>query len=150
MKKSIFAIAMSLCLLVGTNAFARMQGPRGPQGRVSIEQRANSKTERIQQQLGLSDEQASKVYVVQLEQMRQMQALRRQMQILRQAEVEQMKAILTPEQFEAWRESQQRMGQGGRSGMRQGPSMRQGGGNAGKQEKSEPARNKKKRNNKPE
>lgn len=121
MKKSIFTVAMSLCLLVGTNAFARMQHNRGQRGPVSIEQRANMKTERLQQQLGLSDEQAVKVYAVQLEQMRQQQALRRQMQALRQAEAEQMKAVLSAEQFELWMQSQQqRGGYGGRPEMRQG------------------------------
>lgn len=144
MKKSIFAVAMSLCLLVGTNAFARMQHNRGPRGAVSIEQRANMKTERLQQQLGLSDEQAAKVYTVQLEQMRQQQALRRQMQALRQAEAEQMKAVLSAEQFELWIQSQQqRGGYGGRPEMRQGAPKKEADRKADKAGKSGKSGNRK-------
>ena len=152
MKSRIFVVATLLCLLMGVDTFAQMQGPRGPRGPrgpLTIEQRVNRRTERMQEQFGLSDEQAAKIYAIQLEYAKQQQVLLQQMQALRMAEAEQMKAVLTPEQFEQWQESQQRMGQGGRPYMRQGAPMRDGTEKPEKQGKSEKGRGGKKRDKSP-
>lgn len=107
MKKRIFAAAMALCLLAGTNAFAQNQ----KKGRMhkeiqTVEQMAQRKTDRMKEKLNLSEEQTKQVYDFNLQEIKQMQSMREQMRAARQAEAEKMKAILTPEQYAQWQQAE--------------------------------------------
>ena len=71
MKKSIFAALMGLCLIAGTSTFA--QTPKEapvPKTPPTAEQIAQRQTERMTQQLNLTDAQAKQVYELNLEQIK--------------------------------------------------------------------------------
>ncbi len=109
MKKNIFAVAATLCLLIGTGASA--QNRNGQQSRMmkerpTAEQMAQRKADRLKEKLTLTDEQTKQVYNLNLQQIKEMQAQREQMRAARQAEANKMKSILTPEQFAKWQELQ--------------------------------------------
>ena len=111
MKKRIFAVAAALCLLAGTGAFAQ-DSKKAPmmKERPTAEQMAQRKTERMTEKLNLSEKQSKQLYEVNLQDIKEMQA-----------QAEQMKGILTPEQFEQWKQMQ-----GPRHGMNRGPRMKDG------------------------
>lgn len=123
MKKQIFAAVSALCLMATTTLFA--QEPKqqvAPKTPPTAEQMAEHKTERMTQRLKLTDAQAKKVYEANLEQIKQMQAMREQMNESRLALAEKMKSILSTEQFMQWSQMQgPRHGQSGN-----GPRMMQG------------------------
>ncbi|WP_300798700.1 DUF4890 domain-containing protein [uncultured Alistipes sp.] len=123
MKKRMIAAVMGLCLLAGTSAFAQDTKPApAPKTPPTAEQIAQRQTERMTQQLGLTDAQAKQVYELNLEQIKQMQAHREQMRAARNAEAEKMKKILSTEQFMQWAQMQ-----GPRPGEGRGPqAMHQG------------------------
>ena len=101
MKKSIFAVIATLCMMIGTGASAQnkpMQN-RMMKERPTAEQMAQCKTDRMKEQLALTDEQAAQVYKYNLQQIKEMQMQREQMRKAQQAETAKMKSILTPEQF---------------------------------------------------
>ncbi len=107
MKRKIFAFAAALGLLAGTGAFAQDRSARmNPGEQRSPEQMAQRMTQRMTDELGLDKSQADEVYELNLDQIRQMQALRERMRTTRQAEVEKMKTILSAEQFEKWSQMQ--------------------------------------------
>lgn len=107
MKKQIFAAAMALCLMAGTSAFAQDQKKAPmPKERPTAEQMAQRQTERMTEQLKLTDAQAKQVYEINIQGIKQMQALREQMRAARTAEAEKMKSILTTEQFMQWAKMQ--------------------------------------------
>ncbi len=107
MKRKIFAVAAALGLLAGTGAFAQDRSARmNPGEQRSPEQMAQRMTQRMTDELGLDKSQADEVYELNLDQIRQMQALRERMRTTRQAEVEKMKTILSAEQFEKWSQMQ--------------------------------------------
>lgn len=107
MKKQIFAAAMALCLMAGTSVFAQKQNRAPmPKERPTVEQMAQRMTERMTDQLNLTDAQAKQVYEINLGQIKQMQAQREQMRAARTAEAEKMKSILTTEQFVKWSQMQ--------------------------------------------
>ena len=109
MKKSIFAVAAALCLLVGSDAFAKKQNLQGqtmPKERPTAEQMAQRRTERMTKELGLNEKQAKEVYTINLQQVQQMQAMREQMRKNRSAEAEKMKSVLTTDQFVKWSQMQ--------------------------------------------
>lgn len=111
MKKRIFAVAAALCLLAGTGAFAQ-DSKKAPmmKERPTAEQMAQRRTERMTEKLNLSEKQSKQLYEVNLQDIKEMQA-----------QAEQMKGILTPEQFEQWKQMQ-----GPRHGMNRGPRMKDG------------------------
>ena len=127
MKKQIFAAAMALCLMATTTLFAQENKPQAePRTPPTAEQLAQRQTERMTKQLNLSDAQAKQVYEVNLDQIKQMQAMREKMREARAAEADKMKSILSTEQFMQWsqmQKSQMRM-QGQRG---HGPQMHKGG-----------------------
>lgn len=107
MKKRIFAAAMALCLLAGTNAFAQNQKKGRTHKEIqTVEQMAQRKTDRMKEKLNLSEEQTKQVYEFNLQEIKQMQSMREQMRAARQAEAEKMKAILTPEQYAQWQQAE--------------------------------------------
>lgn len=119
MKKSIFAVIATLCMMIGTGASAQnkpMQS-RMMKERPTVEQMAQRKTDRMKEQLALTDEQAAQVYKYNLQQIKEMQMQREQMRKAQQAETAKMKSILTPEQFKQWQEMQ---GHKGHHKMQQG------------------------------
>lgn len=145
MKKTIFAVAMTLCLMIGTGAFAQQPNkPATPRERPTAEQMAQKKTERMTEQLKLNETQAKQVYAINLQQIKDMEAQAKQMREARKAEAEKMKSILTTEQFVQWSQMQ-----GPRPGQRgHGPQMtrkdtKKGPEAKGTCEKSGPKRDKK-------
>ena len=122
MKKRIFAVAAALCLLAGTGAFAQ-DSKKAPmmKERPTAEQMAQRRTERMTEKLNLSEKQSKQLYEVNLQDIKEMQAQAEQMRAYRKAQAEKMKGILTPEQFEQWKQMQ-----GLRHGMNRGPRMKDG------------------------
>ena len=122
MKKRIFAVAAALCLLAGTGAFAQ-DSKKAPmmKERPTAEQMAQRRTERMTEKLNLSEKQSKQLYEVNLQDIKEMQAQAEQMRAYRKAQAEKMKGILTPEQFEQWKQMQ-----GPRHGMNRGPRMKAG------------------------
>ena len=118
MKKRIFAVAAALCLLAGTGAFAQ-DSKKAPmmKERPTAEQMAQRMTEK----LNLSEKQSKQLYEVNLQDIKEMQAQAEQMRAYRKAQAEKMKGILTPEQFEQWKQMQ-----GPRHGMNRGPRRKDG------------------------
>ena len=107
MKKQIFAAAMALCLMATTTLFAQENKPQvEPRTPPTAEQLAQHQTERMTKQLNLSDAQAKQVYEVNLDQIKQMQAMREKMREARAAEADKMKSILSTEQFMQWSQMQ--------------------------------------------
>lgn len=105
MKKKIFAAAMALCLMAGTSVFAQQtRANRMPKERPTAEQMAQRMTDRMTQELKLTDAQTKQVYDLNLQQVKQMQEHRDQMRAARKAEAAKMKTILTSEQYEQWTE----------------------------------------------
>lgn len=129
MKKRIFAVAMALCLLAGTSAFAQ-DSNRAPKmkERPTAEQMAQRRTDRMVEKLNLNADQSKQLYELNLQEVKDMQAQHERMRAARKAQAEKMKKILTPEQYEQWQQMQ-----GTRPGMKRGPQMKDGKGCAGKQ-----------------
>ena len=117
MKKQIFAATMALCLMATTTLFAQESKPQvEPRTPPTAEQLAQHQTERMTKQLNLSDAQAKQVYEVNLDQIKQMQAMREKMREARAAEADKMKSILSTEQFMQWSQMQgPRPGQPGKA-----------------------------------
>lgn len=118
---------MALCLLAGTSAFAQNQKKdRMHKEMPTVEQMAQRKTDSMKEKLNLSEEQVKQVYEFNLQEVKQMQTMRQQMRAARQAESEKMKAILTPEQYEQWKQAEgPECGQRGRE-ARKGGACKQG------------------------
>lgn len=107
MKKKIFAAVTALCLMAGTSVFAQQQNkPDAPKERPTAEQMAQRKTDRMTEQLKLTEAQAKQVYAINLAQIKEMIAQREKMEAARKAEAEKMKSILTTEQFMQWSQMQ--------------------------------------------
>lgn len=102
---------MTLCLLAGTSAFAQ-DSKRAPKmkERPTAEQMAQRKTDRMVEKLNLNEDQSKQLYELNLQNIKEMQA-----------QHEQMKKILTPEQYEQWTKMQ-----GQRPGMMHGKQMKDG------------------------
>ncbi|MEY3369192.1 MAG: hypothetical protein RI973_2347 [Bacteroidota bacterium] len=126
MKKSkrLFLL-IALCLASTT---ASLQAQQGANGRGSDPaQRAEMQTTRMKEELGLSDKQAEKVkaintkYANKMKELRETNrdgdrtAMREAMTSLRQEQSEELKSVLTAEQFEKWQQLQSE-GPGGRNG----------------------------------
>lgn len=111
-----------MCLLAGTGAFAQ-DSKKAPmmKERPTAEQMAQRRTERMTEKLNLSEKQSKQLYEVNLQDIKEMQAQAEQMRAYRKAQAEKMKGILTPEQFEQWKQMQ-----GPRHGMNRGPRMKDG------------------------
>lgn len=125
MKKQIFAAVTALCLMATTTLFAQEAKPEAePKTPPTPEQMAEQQTQRMTQRLKLTDAQAKQVYEANLDQIKQMQALREKMQEARLARADKMKSILTTEQFMQWSQMQgPRHGQPG-NGPRMMPGKR--------------------------
>lgn len=107
MKKQIFAAVTALCLMATTTLFAQEAKPKEePKTPPTAEQLAERQTERMTQRLKLTDAQAKQVYQLNLDQIKQMQALREQMNKARMARADKMKSILSTEQFMQWSQMQ--------------------------------------------
>ena len=124
MKKQILAAVTACCLMAGAQVFAQKpERDQAARQRPTAEQMAQRKTDRMAEQLGLNDSQKEQVYTLNLQQIQRME----QMQQARQTQAEEMKKILTDEQFAAWQQQLQRAeqprwgngnrGQAGRSGQ---------------------------------
>ena len=104
MKKQIFAAATALCLMATTTLFAQESKPQPePKTPPTAEQIAQH---RMTEQLKLTDAQAKQVYALNLDQIKQMQAMREQMREARIAQANKMKSILSTEQFMQWSQMQ--------------------------------------------
>lgn len=130
MKKKIFAAVTALCLMAGTSVFAQQQNkPDAPKERPTAEQMAQRKTDRMTEQLKLTEAQAKQVYAINLAQIKEMIAQREKMEAARKAEAEKMKSILTTEQFVQWSQMQApRPGQRGHGPQMMKKGDRRGGG----------------------
>lgn len=117
MKKSMIA-AMAACVMTMTGALAQGQTQKMqvPRQRPTAEQIAQKRTEMMTKKLELNEAQEQKVYQVNLENVKLMEKHRMQMKAERQAEAEQMKGILTTDQFVKWSQMQAAPGRGGHHG----------------------------------
>lgn len=107
MKKQIFAAVTALCLMATTTLFAQEAKPKvEPKTPPTAEQLAERQTERMTQRLNLTDAQAKQVYQLNLDQIKQMQAMREKMRQARMAQADKMKSILSTEQFMQWSQMQ--------------------------------------------
>lgn len=112
MKKTIFAAVAALCLMAGEAVFAQAESApapaAAPKERPTLEQIAQRKTDRMAERLYLTDAQKKQVYEINLQQLKEMEAQREAMRKAREARAEQMKSILSTEQFVEWAQMQQR------------------------------------------
>lgn len=109
MKQRIIAMAAACCLLACPGAFAQNKKWRDgemPRQRPTVEQTAQRQTERMTEELGLDEAQSKQVYAINLKRQQQMEAFRTEMRKNRQAEAEQMKSVLTADQFAKWSQMQ--------------------------------------------
>ena len=113
---------MALCLLAGTSAFAQ-DSKKAPadRERPTAEQMAQKKTERMAEKLKLDEAQSKKLYDVNLQEAKDMQVQAQKMHENRKAQAQKMKSILTPEQYEQWKQMQSQ-----RPGMDRGQRMKDG------------------------
>lgn len=148
MKKSIFAVAMAVIMMTSVSVSAQGRGAMAgaPKEKPTVEQMAQHRTDMMKKNLNLTDEQAKKVYDLNLKRAKDMEKNRsnaetdRQkrmdaMQSARTAEDAQMKSILTPEQYATWQQNQQRSAQkkdGMRGQQHQGKGGKAGCGEKGK------------------
>ena len=119
---------MTLCLLAGTSAFAQDRRAPRTKERPTAEQMAQRKTDRMVEKLNLNEDQSKQLYELNLQEVKDMQAQHERMRAARKAQAEKMQKILTPEQFEQWKQMQ-----GPKPGMRPGPQMKDGKGCACKE-----------------
>ena len=112
MKKTIFAAVAALCLMAGEAVFAQTESASAPAAapkeRPTLEQIAQRKTDRMAERLEFTDAQKKQVYEINLQQLKEMEAQREAMRKAREARAEQMKSILSTEQFVKWAQMQQR------------------------------------------
>lgn len=126
MKKMIFAAAMALCLLAGTSVFAQdKKQTMPPKERPTVEQMAQRMNDRMTKELKLNEAQAKQVYELNIQQVKEMQAMREKMRAAKKAEAEKMKSILTTEQFMQWSQMQG-PGERGRGSMMHRDGRRDG------------------------
>lgn len=108
MKKMMTAL-MALFLMAGTSALAQeSKSATAPKERPTTEQLARKATERMTEQLKLTDKQAEQVYEATLQRLRANEALREQARVAKSEEAEKMKSILSTEQFVRWSQMQNR------------------------------------------
>lgn len=112
MKKTIFAAVAALCLMAGEAVFAQTESApapaAAPKERPTLEQIAQRKTDRMAERLYLTDAQKKQVYEINLQQLKEMEAQREAMRNAQAERAEQMKSILSTEQFVKWAQMQQR------------------------------------------
>lgn len=85
---------------MSTVTFAQQaKKPAGPKKEFSLEKRVDSQVAKMKTELSLTDEQASQVKVVMLEQSQKQQALQKQMRANREESRSKLKATLTQEQY---------------------------------------------------
>lgn len=82
---------------------------------------AQRKTDRMVEKLNLNEDQSKQLYELNLQEVKDMQAQHERMRAARKAKAEKMQKILTPEQFEQWKQMQ-----GPKPGMGHGPQMKDG------------------------
>ncbi len=92
--------------------------------RPSAEQMAQHMTERMKEQLQLTDEQSQQIYQHNLEQIKKREQQHGPMHQTDSASVEQLKGILTPEQFAKWEEMRKNRPRHGAPDNRQRPDGR--------------------------
>ena len=89
-------------LFIATSAFSQQGGPRNE---MTKEQRAEHSSQRMQAQLGLTDEQTQKIYDVMLKREEQLVNNRDAMRQRREEMDKQLIQILTPEQFDKYQQN---------------------------------------------
>lgn len=117
MKKRIFAAAIALFLLAGTSVSAQETKGQQTKERPTAEQIAQRRTEKMAEKLNLNDAQKQQVYELNLEQAKKMQSHAELVRDARNANAEKMKAILTPEQYEQWKQLQSEQMHKGKQGQ---------------------------------
>lgn len=98
--------ALAALLLTTATCFAQQSEQTGRRERPTVEQMARQTVERLTDQLKLNEKQAEQAYAAVLERLRTTEALHKQMHAAKSAEAEQMKSILTTDQFVKWSQMQ--------------------------------------------
>lgn len=94
---------MVVCMGLTSGVMAQQQKKMSvPKERPTVEQMAQRRTERMAQKLGLDEAQKKQVYDINLNSAKSMEAHRTQMKADRSKEAEQMKNVLTTDQFVKW------------------------------------------------
>ena len=98
---------MAVCMGLTSGVMAQQQQKMDvPKERPTVEQMAQRRTERMAQKLGLNEAQQKQVYDINLNSAKSMEAHRTQMKADRSKEAEQMKNVLTTDQFVKWSQMQ--------------------------------------------
>lgn len=98
---------MAVCLGITSGAMAQQNKKMDvPKHRPTIEQMAQKRTERMAKSLDLNEAQQKQVYEINLTNAQSMEAHRAQMKAERSKEAEQMKSVLTTDQFVKWSQMQ--------------------------------------------
>lgn len=112
MKKMIMAVVATVCLMAGMTAFAQQpNGGKMSEERHTPEQMAQRQTERMTENLKLTEAQAKEVYALKLSQIKEMQSQRQESMQGHKDDAEKMQKILTPEQLAQYKQMRQSMNQ---------------------------------------
>lgn len=135
MKKMVWMVLAAMMVTMGTESMAQPAQRGEGREKMSLEQMAERRTERLTEELKLSKKQAKQMYALQLEEMKRMQLMRQQMRDekagSREAMFERMKQarqeraaaykqVLTPEQFAEWEKMEKEQMKHRHPGMRGG------------------------------
>lgn len=98
---------MAVCMGITSGVMAQQQQKMDvPKQRPTAEQMAQKRTERMSEKLGLNEAQQKQVYDINLMSAKSMEAHRMQMKAERSKQAEQMKSVLTTDQFVKWSQMQ--------------------------------------------
>lgn len=131
MKKMVWMVLAAMMVTMGTESMAQPAQRGEGREKMSLEQMAERRTERLTEELKLSKKQAKEMYALQLEEMKRMQLMRdekagsreamaERMKQARQERVAAYKQILTPEQFAEWEKMEKEQMKRRHPGMRGG------------------------------
>lgn len=136
MKKYILAVATTLGLMA-TPLFAQQSDtPRKAEPKPSVEQIAERRTDRAVRLLELTDAQRKQIYEINLKELRECAPLIEQMQAIRANAADEMKAVLSTEQFMAWSQMQRPRHEAGPKRECAGRGECPAPGNAGKEKRA--------------
>ncbi len=98
---------MAVCMGITSGAMAQQNKKMDvPKQRPTVEQMAQRRTDRMTQKLDLNEAQQKQVYQINLANAKSMEAHRMQMKAEQSKQAEQMKNVLTTDQFVKWSQMQ--------------------------------------------
>ena len=135
----ILSLTLLMSIFCAGTSFAQQLGHRGQQAkptsevRATPEERAAKRMEMMQKNLDLTPEQVTKIQALQAQRTKDQENARKDMQAKKEAYDAQLKAILTPEQYQKLQEQRKDMrqrsgqkGKGNKGGHQGKPAPKQG------------------------